>query len=147
VWLDEEETVDQGSRSIWKRLAAAATVLALAAAPVWASDLQLKKKEDPKANQEQGAKPKDGEKKDASEPADKKKKKNCPIDNSTFNTLEDMYGFLGTVDELALPKVQPAEVAEKPTGGESAGTQRIEWREADKSEDKSEDKDEKDKKE
>lgn len=139
--------MDQGSRSMWKRLAAAATVLALAAAPVWASELQLKKKEAPKTKQEQGAQQKDGEKQDTSEPADEKKKKNCPIDKLTFSTMEDIYGFLGTIDELALPKEQPAEVAEKPTGGESAGTRKVEWRETGKSEDKSEGKDEKDKKE
>jgi hypothetical protein len=61
--------------------------------------------------------------------------------------MEDIYGFLGTVDELTLPKEQPAEGAEKPTGGESAGTRKVEWREAGKSEDKSEDENEKDKKE
>lgn len=118
-------------RPNWKRLAAAAVVLTLAV-PVWATEIEMKKKEEPK-DAKQAAEPKDAA---AAVPGQAKaegdrppmQKKPCPIDNSGFNTLEDMFGFLGAVDKLALQETQAAEQAEKQAEAGSAPTQGIEWR-------------------
>jgi len=99
-------------RPTFMRFAAAATVLALAA-PVWATEIQMKKKEDPKQ----------------SEDGKLVKKKNCPIDTG-FNTLEDLFGLVGPIDPLALqslPQQQAAQVA-LPAAGQPPATPAVEWR-------------------
>ena len=122
-------------RPMWMRLAAPAIVLALAS-PVWATETEMKKKEDPKAEQKEGV-PQQQTKQDPAKDAaqqDAKKKKNCPIDVMSFNTLEDMYGFVGTVDSLTLQQEQQAEQAKTQTVAGATATQGVEWRTVDKSE-------------
>ena len=115
-------------RPMWMRLAAPAIVLALAS-PVWASEIQMKEKKDPKAEQQKQESSKDAEQKDATQ-KDVKKKKNCPIDVMSFNTLEDMYGFTGTVDSLmTLPQTQKAEQAKVQVAAEGApAVPSVQWR-------------------
>lgn len=114
-------------RPMWMRLAALAIVLALAS-PVWASEMQMRKKEDPKAEQKQDAS--EQKTQDPAKGAEQKKvvKDNCSIDIMSFNTLEDMYGFLGTVDSLTLQQKQQAEQAKLQAAANSTATQGVEWR-------------------
>jgi hypothetical protein len=118
---DQEGIVQ--NRSMWMRFAVLAVVLAVAA-PVWATEIQMREKKDPKAEQKQDP-AKDAEKKDDK---DLKKTQPCPLDNMTFNTLEDMYGFLGTVDALTLQQTQQAEQAKLPVAEGAATPQEVEWR-------------------
>jgi len=115
-------------RPMWMRLAAPAIVLALAS-PVWASEIEMKEKKDPKAEQQKQESSKDAEQKDATQ-KDVKKKKNCPIDVMSFNTLEDMYGFTGTVDSLMTPpQTQKAAQAKVQVAAEGApAVPAVEWR-------------------
>jgi len=122
---------------MWKRLAAPAIILALAS-PVWATESQMKKKEDPEAAQKQGA-PQQQKKQDPAKAAEPQKKKNCPIDVMSFNTLEDMYGFMGTVDPLTLQQKQQAEQAKLQASTGKAATPAVEWRAVEKSEKKDDD--------
>jgi hypothetical protein len=114
-------------RSIRMRLAAAATALALAA-PVWGTEIQVDKKKDPKETagaQSSENKPNPaGEGEPATNEA-KKKKKNCPIDN-TFNTLEDLFGLVGPANPPAAASSQAGAEASAQTA--SAQPAAIEWR-------------------
>ena len=61
----------------------------------------------------------------------------------SFNTLEDMYGFVGTVDSLTLQQTQPAEQATKQAAAGTPAAQEVQWRtveEAKKKDDKAEEK-------
>ena len=122
-------------RPMWMRLAAPAIVLALAC-PVWASEIEMKEKKDPKAEeQKQGApqRTKQDPAKDAGK-QETKKKKNCPVDVMSFNTLEDMYGFMGTVDSLTLQQTQQAELAKAKAAEGTAAAQEVQWRTVEESE-------------
>ena len=114
-------------RPMWMRLAAPAIVLALAC-PVWATEIEMKEKKDPKAEEQKQDPAKDDAKQET------KKKKNCPIDVMSFNTLEDMYGFMGTVDSLTLQQTQQAEVAKTQAAAGEAPAQAVEWRAVEESE-------------
>ena len=117
-------------RPMWMRLAVLAIVLALAS-PVWASEVQMKEKKDPKAEQQKEGAPQP-KKQDSAEDAKKqdaeKKKKNCPIDVMSFNTLEDMYGFVGTVDALTLQQKQQAEQAKIQAVEGTTAAPAVQWR-------------------
>jgi hypothetical protein len=127
------------------RLAASAIVLALAF-PVWASEMQMKEKKDPKAEQQKQDAPqpkKQDPAKDATKQDAEKKKKNCPIDVMSFNTLEDMFGFAGTVDALTLHQQQQAEQAKTQAVEGKTAAAAVEWRtvaEPEKKGDKAEEK-------
>ena len=116
-------------RSTRMRLAAAATALALAA-PVWATEIQMKKRDDPKQAQSASGQPaqdtkQDPDKKDGDEA---KPKKNCPTDNA-FNTLEDLFGAVGSGNPLATLPLQadPTQAAvASPASAEVPAV--IEWR-------------------
>jgi len=112
---------------MWIRLAAPAIVLALAS-PVWATETEMKKKEDPKAEQKEGVPQQ--KKQDPAKDSEQQqaKKKNCPVDIMSFNTLEDMYGFVGPVDPLALQQKQQAEQVKPQTAAGTTATQGVEWR-------------------
>ena len=114
-------------RPMWMRVAAVAIVLAVAS-PVWASEMQMREKKDPKAEEQ---KKQDASKKDA-EGKEAKPKKNCPNDIMSFNTLEDMYGFLGTVDSLTLRQTQQAEQANAQAADGTTATQEVLWRTVEK---------------
>jgi hypothetical protein len=122
-------------RPMWMRLAAPAIVLALAS-PVWATEIEMKEKKDPKAEEQKQGTPQQ-KKQDPAKDAGKqepKKKKNCPIDVMSFNTLEDMYGFVGTVDSLTLQQKQQAELAKTQAAAGTPAAQAVEWRTVDASE-------------
>ena len=123
-------------RPMWMRLAAPAIVLALAS-PVWATEIEMKEKKDPKAEQQKQGAPQQQTKQDPAKDADKqvpKKKKNCPIDVMSFNTLEDMYGFQGTVDPLTLQQTQQAQQAKAQAAAGTTAALAVEWRTVEKSE-------------
>jgi len=130
---------------MWMRLAAPAIVLALAS-PVWATEIEMKEKKDPKAEQQKQGAPqqkKQDPTEDAKQQDAKKKKKNCPIDVMSFNTLEDMYGFVGTVDSLTLQQTQQADHAMKQAAAGTPAAQEVQWRtveEPEKTDDKAEEK-------
>ena len=122
-------------RPMWMRLAAPAIVLALAS-PVWATEIEMKEKKDPKAEQQKQGAPQQ-KKQDPAEDAKQqaaKKKKNCPIDVMSFNTLEDMYGFVGTVDSLTLQRTQQAEQAKIQAPAGTTAAQEVQWRAVEKPE-------------
>jgi hypothetical protein len=131
-------------RPMWMRLAAPAIVLALAS-PVWATEIQMKEKKDPKAEQQQQGAPQTNKQdpaKDAEQQA-AKKKKNCPIDVMSFNTLEDMYGFVGTVDSLTLQQTQQAEQAKMQAAAGTTAAQEVQWRAVEEPEQKNDEAEEK----
>jgi hypothetical protein len=113
--VGEEKTVQ---RPLWKRLAAAATVLALAG-PLWASEMQMKKKEDPQAGEQQ-----------KQEEAKKKPpmtKPGCPTDpNASFNTLEDMFSGQVSLELLAAETPAQPDQQAQPTAAVLAPV--IQWR-------------------
>jgi hypothetical protein len=131
------------------RLAAAAFVLALAS-PVWASEGQIKRRVPPKSEQKQGAPQQKKQDPAAEKNADsattedqaQKKKKNCPTDMMSFNTLEDMYGFVGEVDSLTAQDERQVEQATASAKTETAAVQDVQWRTVEESEEKDIDKDE-----
>ena len=122
-------------RSTALRFAVAATVLALAA-PVWATEIQMKKKEDPKAQKAAKA-----EEQKAGESSQAGDKKNCP--ENKFNTLEDLFGAAGPLDPVTglptLPAAQPqlaaspqaaaqASQAKGPVAAAQPAAPAVEWR-------------------
>ena len=132
-------------RSMWMRLAAPAIVLALAS-PVWATEIQMKEKKDPKAEQQQQQGAPQPNKQDPATDAEQqaaKKKKNCPIDVMSFNTLEDMYGFVGTVDSLTLQQTQQAEQARIQAAAGTTAAQEVQWRAVEEPEQKNDEAEEK----
>jgi len=93
-------------RSTVLRFAVAATILALAA-PIWATEIQMKKKEDPKKAQKAAE---DEKAKAAESSSTQAGKKNCP--ENEFNTLEDLFGAAGPLDPATgLPTLPAAQVA------------------------------------
>jgi len=112
-------------RSTRMRLAAAVTALALAA-PVWATEIQMKKRDDPKQQAAPAAKPSEEAKQ--KDDADETKKKpatkpGCPTDDA-FNTLEDLFGLVGPALPLATPPAQ----ADATQAAVTAQAPTIEWR-------------------
>jgi len=86
-------------RSTTLRFAAVATALVLAA-PVWATEIQMKKKEDPKAQKQSTAQ------QEQKQSESRSAKKNCP--ENSFNTLEDLFAAGGSIDPVTGLPVLPA---------------------------------------
>ena len=112
-------------RSTAKRFAVAATVLALAA-PVWATEIEMKKKEDPKKAQKaaEADKQKAGET-SSSQP----NKKNCP--ENQFNTLEDLFGAVGPLTLQPVPATTAQQAKAAPAATAAAAkpaAPAVEWR-------------------
>jgi len=113
-------------RSTRMRLAAAVTALTLAA-PVWATEIQMKKRDDPKQQSAPAAKPSEESKQKAEGDETKKKpqtKPGCPTDDA-FNTLEDLFGLVGPAPALA---AAPSDQAGATDATLAAQAPTIEWR-------------------